>query len=182
MTRAYSLAFKQKMVERLTGKNALNQSQLAGETGVRQQNLCRWLEEARSLPLVASNNPKARVWTVEQKAQALAGALKRPMSRTHVTRSSTVHRASAPNKVWSWDITWLPTNVRGIYQYLYLVMDVWSRRIVGWKVAERESAEFAAARLNRATSILTLTAGMLCNLCARKHTLIFLVITIRGVW
>lgn len=30
---------------------------------------------------------------------------RRPMSRTHVTRSSTVHRASAPNKVWSWDIT-----------------------------------------------------------------------------
>ena len=74
MTRAYSLAFKQKMVERLTGKNALNQSQLARETGVRQQNLCRWLEEARSLPLVASNNPKARVWTVEQKARVLADA------------------------------------------------------------------------------------------------------------
>ena len=69
---------------------------------------------------------------------------RRPMSRTHVTRSSTVHRASAPNKVWSWDITWLPTNVRGIYLHLYLVMDVWSRRIVGWKIADRESAELAA--------------------------------------
>jgi putative transposase len=69
---------------------------------------------------------------------------KRPMIRTHVTRSSTVHRASAPNKVWSWDITWLPTNVRGIYLHLYLVMDVWSRRIVGWKIADRESAELAA--------------------------------------
>ena len=55
MTRPYSLAFKQKMVERLTGKNALNQSQLARETGVRQQNLSLWLEQARSLPLVASN-------------------------------------------------------------------------------------------------------------------------------
>ena len=40
---------------------------------------------------------------------------KRPVIRTNVARSSTVHRASAPNKVWSWDITWLPTNVRGIY-------------------------------------------------------------------
>jgi transposase len=76
MTKAYSIAFKQKMVERLTGKNALNQSQLARETGVRQQNLCRWLEEARSLPLVASNNPRARIWTVEQKAQVLADASK----------------------------------------------------------------------------------------------------------
>ena len=69
---------------------------------------------------------------------------RRPMSRTPVTRSSTVHRASAPNKVWSWDITWLPTKLRSIYLHLYLVMDVWSRRIVGWKVADRESAELAA--------------------------------------
>jgi transposase len=76
MTRPYSLAFKQKMVERLTGKNPSNQAQLARETGVRQQNLCRWLDEARSLPSVASNNPRARVWSVEQKAQVLADASK----------------------------------------------------------------------------------------------------------
>jgi transposase InsO family protein len=44
------------------------------------------------------------------------------------------HRASGPNQVWSWDITWLPTTVRGRYFHLYLVMDVWSRRIVGWAV------------------------------------------------
>ena len=76
MTKAYSLAFKQKMVERLTGKHAVNPSQLGREVGIRQQNLSRWLHEARSLPSVASNTPKARVWTVEQKAQALAGASK----------------------------------------------------------------------------------------------------------
>ena len=74
MTKAYSLAFKQKMVERLTGKNPVSPSELGREIGIRQQNLSRWLHEARSLPLVASNTPKARVWTVEQKAQALAGA------------------------------------------------------------------------------------------------------------
>jgi hypothetical protein len=76
MTKAYSLAFKQKMVERLTGKNAVNSSQLAREIGVRQQNLSRWLQEARSLPMVASNTPKARIWTVEQKAQVIADASK----------------------------------------------------------------------------------------------------------
>src|SRR5258708_19093535 len=72
MTRPYSLAFKQKMVERLTGKNPLNQSQLARETGVRQQNLCRWLDEARSLPLVASDKRNVRRWSVEQKPRILA--------------------------------------------------------------------------------------------------------------
>ncbi len=76
MTKAYSLAFKQKMVERLTGKNALSPSALGREIGVRQHNLSRWLHEARSLPAVASNTPKVRVWTVWQKAQVLADAAK----------------------------------------------------------------------------------------------------------
>jgi transposase len=76
MTKAYSIAFKQKMVERLTGKHAVSPSQLGREIGIRQQDLSRWLHEARSLPLVASNTPKSRVWTVEQKAQVIADASK----------------------------------------------------------------------------------------------------------
>ena len=68
----------------------------------------------------------------------------RTTPRTHVARASTVHQATGPNQVWSWDITWLPTTMRGSYLYLYLVMDVWSRRIVGWRIAERESADVAA--------------------------------------
>ena len=76
MTRPYSVAFKQKMVQRLTGKNALSAARLAGEIGVRQQTLSRWLEEARSLPLVASEKRSVREWTVEQKARVLAEASK----------------------------------------------------------------------------------------------------------
>ena len=71
------------------------------------------------------------------------------LSRTAVTRATRVHEAGSPNKVWSWDITWLPTVVRGKYVYLYLVMDVWSRRIVGWEVHESESADSAAALITR---------------------------------
>jgi transposase InsO family protein len=69
---------------------------------------------------------------------------RRAAQRTHVARATTVHRSTAPNQVWSWDITWLPTMVRGRFLYLYLVMDVWSRRVVGWTVAEHESADVAA--------------------------------------
>jgi transposase InsO family protein len=76
--------------------------------------------------------------------------IKRPQARRHVTRASRVHRATAPHQVWSWDITWLPTLVRGTYLRLYLVMDVWSRRIVGWTVEDRESSEIAAALIARA--------------------------------
>lgn len=76
-------------------------------------------------------------------------AKKRAIERAHATRSSTVHRATGPNQVWSWDITWLPTVVRGRFLFLYLVMDVWSRRIVGWTIEEAESAELAAELIKR---------------------------------
>ncbi len=79
----------------------------------------------------------------------LLRAKKRMIARTHVTRSNMVHRATGPNQVWSWDITWLPMVVRGRYFYLYLVMDVWSRRIVGWTIAESESSELAAELITR---------------------------------
>jgi len=40
--------------------------------------------------------------------------------------------ATGPNQVWSWDITYLPTLVSGIFFYLYMIIDVFSRKIVGW--------------------------------------------------
>jgi putative transposase len=77
------------------------------------------------------------------------GAGRRPMLRTAVTRATTVHRAVQSNQVWSWDITYLPTVIRGRFLRLYLVMDVWSRRIVGWELHDRESAERAATLIQR---------------------------------
>jgi transposase len=76
MTRPFSLAFKQKMVDRLTGKDALNPSQLARETGLRQQSLSRWLQDARSLPRVGADKRIECKWTVEQKARIVAEGCK----------------------------------------------------------------------------------------------------------
>lgn len=58
VTKPYSEAFKQKMVLRLIGKDAVSATVLARETGVRQQNLSRWLTEARSLPKVPPDRPE----------------------------------------------------------------------------------------------------------------------------
>ena len=58
--------------------------------------------------------------------------------------------ATGPNQVWSWDITYLRTPVRGAFCYLYLVEDVWSRQIVAWDVHDRESPDLAAALITRA--------------------------------
>lgn len=59
-------------------------------------------------------------------------------------------RADRPNALWSWDISFLPTTVRGVWLYLYLVVDVWSRKVVAWDVAEVESAQIAADLVQRA--------------------------------
>jgi len=55
-----------------------------------------------------------------------------------------VKTADGPCQVWSWDISYLRSPVRGQYYYLYLVLDVWSRKIVGWCVKESELAEHSA--------------------------------------
>lgn len=53
-------------------------------------------------------------------------------------------KATQPNQVYSWDITYLKTTIKGVFYYLYMVMDVFSRKIVGWQVYENESMNLAA--------------------------------------
>jgi len=59
-------------------------------------------------------------------------------------------RVVVANRVWSWDIAYLPTTVRGIWLYLYLVIDVWSRKVVAWDVDEREDPAIEAELMSRA--------------------------------
>jgi putative transposase len=51
--------------------------------------------------------------------------------------------ASAPNQVWTWDITKLAGPTRGVFYYLYVVLDLFSRFVVGWMLAERENTPLA---------------------------------------
>ena len=62
----------------------------------------------------------------------------------------TSYKAGAPCEVWTWDITWMPGPVAGMFFYLYLIVDIFSRKIVGWEVHERESADLAAILIRRA--------------------------------
>lgn len=64
----------------------------------------------------------------------------RSKSRFPASRKAPIERvATGKNQLYSWDITYLATEIKGIYYYLYLIMDVWSRYIVGWVVHEVES-------------------------------------------
>lgn len=62
----------------------------------------------------------------------------------------TSYKASAPCEVWTWDITWMPGPITGMFFYLYLIVDIFSRKIVGWEVHERESADLAAVLIRQA--------------------------------
>ncbi len=52
--------------------------------------------------------------------------------------------ATGPNEVWSWDITYLKSGTRGAFFYLYMFIDIWSRKIVGWEVHDHESPELSS--------------------------------------
>lgn len=74
------------------------------------------------------------------------GRARLPQERRSVPRLM----ADRTNALWSWEITHLPTTVRGAWLYLYFVVDVWSRKVVAWDLAEVESAEIAADLVQRA--------------------------------
>jgi transposase InsO family protein len=60
------------------------------------------------------------------------------------------HAAHQSGQVWSWDITWLPGPVKGLFFVLSLILDLYSRKIVGWEIFEQESGEQAATVVHRA--------------------------------
>ena len=60
------------------------------------------------------------------------------------------YKADGPNQVYSWDITYLASAIKGSFYYLYLIEDIFSRKIVGWEVHEKESAAHASLLIRKA--------------------------------
>jgi putative transposase len=69
--------------------------------------------------------------------------------------------ATAPNQVWSWDITKLLGPAKWTYFYLYVLLDIFSRYVVGWMVAHRESATLAKKLIEEACQRQGITPGQL---------------------
>ena len=66
-----------------------------------------------------------------------------------------------PNQVWSWDTTYLKSPVKGIYYYLYLIEDIFSRMIVGWCIEEVESADHAAGLIEESCARQSILRGQI---------------------
>ena len=64
-------------------------------------------------------------------------------------REPATHEATGPNQLWCWDVSYLPSGIRGMYYYLYLILDIYSRKVVGWEVEVEESGEHGAALVQR---------------------------------
>lgn len=73
----------------------------------------------------------------------------RQRSRPATTRRPQEHVATGPGQVLSWDITYLRSPVRGRFYYLYMILDVWSRKILGAEVYGEESMDLAAELFER---------------------------------
>ncbi len=69
--------------------------------------------------------------------------------------------ATAPNQVWSWDITKLLGPVKWSYFYLYVILDIFSRYVVGWLVADRESTSLAKVLLGESCQKQSIVPGQL---------------------
>lgn len=84
---------------------------------------------------------------------------------THRQRSRVKARAKPkelvayqPNQIWSWDISYLATTVFGQFYYLYLIMDIFSRKIVGWSIHESESSAYATDLVQEACATENITS------------------------
>lgn len=68
------------------------------------------------------------------------------------SRPPTTHVARAPGEVWCWDMTFLPAKTKGRWFFLYLILDLYSRKVIGWEVHDTDEADHAA-RLVRRTAL-----------------------------
>ena len=107
----------------------------------------------------------ASVRTMYRLLQSCAAVRERRNQLRHPEYTKPELLAVAPNQVWSWDITKLKGPTRGTCFHLYVILDIFSRYVVGWMVAEQESAELAeqliadsAAKESIAPGTLTLHA------------------------
>ncbi len=93
---------------------------------------------------LASESSFSRVLR-EHGQTAYRGRAKAPRT----VRPPTTHIATAPGQVWCWDMTYLPAQVQGRWFHLYLILDLYSRKIVGWEVHDTDHADHAAQLVGR---------------------------------
>lgn len=113
----------------------------------------RDLSPRQIVPLLADRNEYAGSESTFYRVLREAGQLAhRGHARPRKSRKPKEHVASTPNQVWSWDITYLRSPIRGVFFYLYLIVDIYSRKVVGYRVEAEESAELSSQLVQSAVA------------------------------
>jgi putative transposase len=146
---------------RPTPSHALSAAERAALLAVANEPRFASVPPARIVPMLAdegvylgSESSMARVLRAHGQ-HARRGRAKAPKA----SRPPTTHIATAPGQVWCWDMTYLPANVMGRWFHLYLILDIYSRKIVGAEVHDRDDASHAVHLVRRtalAESIATM--------------------------
>jgi transposase InsO family protein len=136
---------------RATPSHALSADERAQILSVANEPRFASVPPARIVPMladegvyVASESSFARVLRAEGQ-NAHRGRAKAPKA----VRPPTTHIASGPRQVWCWDMTYLPAVVMGMWFHLYLILDLYSRKIVGWEVHDSDHSDHATHLVRR---------------------------------
>ena len=137
--------------QRLTPGHALSVEERASLLKVANETRFAAMPPARIVPMLAdegiylaSESTFSRVLR-DHGQTAHRGRAKAPRA----ARPPTTHIATAIKQVWCWDMTYLPSTVVGRWFYLYLILDLYSRKVVGWEVHCTDCADHAAHLVQR---------------------------------
>jgi len=139
------------LVEREAPANKLTEAEEKEILSICNQVEFQSLPPSQIVPILADNGiyiaSESTIYRVLKKHSQNnhRGRSKKPTSRPLST-----HKATGPNQVWMWDITWLPGPAKGVYYYLYLILDLFSRKVIAWEIWSVESAENASVLIRRA--------------------------------
>lgn len=138
------------LVQRPEPSNKLSEAECAAIIEVVNQPEFQNLPPSQIVPILAD------LGTYLASESTMYRLLRKAGEQTHRGRSKapqhkpkSTHCATKPNSIWSWDITYLPGPLKGMFYYLYLIMDIYSREIVGWEVWPEETAEHASELISR---------------------------------
>jgi putative transposase len=132
-------------------RHALSEAERAEVLAVANEPRFADMPPARIVPMLAdegvylaSESTFSRVLR-EHGQTAHRGRAKAPRA----SRPPTTHIATAARQVWCWDMTYLPAQVAGQWFFLYLILDLYSRKIVGWEVHDADHSDHAAHLVRR---------------------------------
>lgn len=139
------------LAERPTPAHALTEEERARVLAVANEPRFADQPPARIVPTLADEGVYiASESSFQRVLRAHGQTLHRGRARApQPSRTPTTHVATAPGQVWCWDMTYLPTAVQGHWFYLYLIMDLYSRKIVGWEIHDADDSDHAVCLLKR---------------------------------